>query len=321
MTTICTKEITDLFDFTTSSTDIDQICDVLCQLRPDRLSQQALIQLVRHVEKNTSKRQLGFAHYNIFGTGGDYFKTLNISTMASIIASNFLTIYKVGTKAVTSQWGSSDFIDALYSNLQMLPTWARYKAVYKNGSGYVSLNKLGYPYSDHLRSARIILYNSRIPDIYKVIFPSSNLTCSSGQVNGIYCPEYIPFFINILSALERNAILIHSLWGVDELMPGRNLVIRLFHGKITETEVNISSCGLNNKFKDFIAESSDINVHLSKYIDILSGNCPKAVTETLAYNVACILNLRDEDLRLDFFAEKLMSFISCNSQSFTVNDL
>ena len=321
MTVICTKENTELFDLTANSSNVNQIYDALCQLRPDRLPLQSLVQLVRHVERNTWKNSPGHTHYNIFGTGGDYFKTINISTMASIIASNFATIYKVGTKAVTSKWGSSEFIDVLYSNLQKLPTWVRYKAVYKNGSGYVSLSKLGYPYSDHLRSARVSLYKARIPDIYKVIFPSANITCSSGQVNGIYSAEYIPSFINILTALERNAILVHSLLGVDELMPGRNIVIRLSHGKITETEVNISSHGMDKEFEHFIAESPNINDHLARFIDILSGNCPKSVTEILAYNVACILNLRKENLQLDFFANTLMPFISCNLDSFTGHDL
>jgi anthranilate phosphoribosyltransferase len=309
MFTVKSKEVIDVLNTTRYSKDFSEIYESLNKLRPDKLSTNTIIELVKYIEQNSYKKLLRVTHYNSFGTGGDKFKTINISTIASIIASNFVSIYKVGTKAVTSTWGSSDFIDALYSNLPRLPSSLRNKAFYQEGSGYFSLSDLGYPYSEILRKARFQLYQEGIPDIYKVIFPASNLTHSSGQVNGVYLSEYIKYFVDISIALERNTLIVHSTHGVDEIAAGRNLLVRISNGKLTESEVYLPDHDVDDSYYKFIAESPDIDEQLSKFINILKGNCPQDVILTVAYNVACILNLELEDIQLEFFIDKIIGFM------------
>ena len=107
------KDIIDDFNATRFSTESVKIYDSLVRLRPDKLNTNKLIELVKYIEKNSYHHSLNTKHYNIFGTGGDRLKTINLSTIASIVASNFVNIYKVGTGAVTSNWGSAEFVHAL----------------------------------------------------------------------------------------------------------------------------------------------------------------------------------------------------------------
>ena len=102
MINVKTREAIDEFNITKNSTNVGEIYDSLERLRPDKLSSNTIVQLVRYIESFANKNIISAQHYNSFGTGGDKIKTINISTIASIIASNFLNVYKVGTKAVTS---------------------------------------------------------------------------------------------------------------------------------------------------------------------------------------------------------------------------
>lgn len=304
-----TKDTIEHFNITQSSPDSSEIYDSLCKLRPDKIGFQNIIKLIKYVEIKASTNLSSHIHYNTFGTGGDDFKTINISTIASIVASNFVNIYKVGTKAVTSKWGSTDFFGSLTANIHLFPPLIRNKAYYQEGSGYISLGDLGYIYSASLKQARIQLYQDGIPDIYKVIFPASNLTCSLGQVNGVYSSKYIGFFVDSAIELQRNAIILHSYRGVDELISGQNLVIRVTNQKLSEREIYLPSTVLDSSYDDFIAESADILNNVSKFIDILTGNCPRDVITTIAYNAACILNLESEEILIEYFAEKILEYM------------
>lgn len=310
-----TKDAIEHFNITRSSADIPEIYDSLCNLRPDKIGAANIIKLIKYVEIKASSKLSGHIHYNTFGTGGDNFKTINISTMASIVASNFVNIYKVGTKAVTSKWGSTDFFDSLTANLHLFPPLLRNQAYYQKGSGYISLGELGYSYSAPLKQARIQLYQDGIPDIYKVIFPASNLTCSLGQVNGVYSSKYIGFFVDATTALQRNAVIVHSYRGVDELISGRNIIIRIINQKLSEREIYLPSTVLDLCYDDFISESADVSTNVRKFIDILTGNCPREVITTIAYNAACILNLESEEVLIEYFAEKILEYMHLCGES------
>ncbi|MFM6375152.1 MAG: hypothetical protein ACKPH1_15745 [Microcystis panniformis] len=309
MINVKTREAIDEFNITKNSTNVGEIYDSLEKLRPDKLSSNTIVQLVRYIESFANKNIISAQHYNSFGTGGDKIKTINISTIASIIASNFLNIYKVGTKAVTSIWGSSDFIKSLKSNLYQFPIAIRDKAFYQEGSGYFSLDELGYLYSNPLREARLMIYRESIPDIYKIIFPVSNLTNSSGQVNGVYCSNYIDRYIDVSIALERNSLIVHSTHEIDEIFAGRNLVIRIFNGRLVKSEVNLPEHYVNDDYFEFMSESADIKNHISKFEKILKGECSEDISLTIAYNVACILNLEYQDILLDELVDRVSTFM------------
>lgn len=320
MIVIKSKEIIDDFNITINSTDFHEIYDSLLKLRPDKLGSDKLVELVKYVEQNAVSHSSTVKHYNSFGTGGDNLKTINLSTIASIIASNFVTVYKVGTRAVTSKWGSYEFVNALSSRLHQIPQPLRDKAFYQSGSKYIPLSDLGYAYSGILREARLELYKQNIPDVYKVVFPASNLTSSSGQVNGVYSSLYLGYFVDISIALQRNSLIVHSYYGIDEIFAGKNLVIRVINGTATQNELTLPDHAPNDKYFNFITESEYVDEHILRFINILQNDCPYDVILTVSYNAACILNLAHPTVSIDFLAEKIISFLVSNTSIHTVKN-
>ncbi|MCX6858099.1 MAG: hypothetical protein NTV80_24720 [Verrucomicrobia bacterium] len=160
----------------------------LVALRPDQLSIDQIAEIVRWVEK-TKIAQPDYGHHvNIFGTGGD--GTINVSSMAAIIASHFTRVVKVGTPGVTSLWGSYDFMEALrvfleaqVSKNEPVHPFMKWGAESK----YIALAELGFDYNSVLRKARKRLKEREdpIPDIYKVVFPFANYTNPQIQINGL----------------------------------------------------------------------------------------------------------------------------------------
>jgi anthranilate phosphoribosyltransferase len=130
------NSVLDDFLLTKSSDKEEEIYDALVRIQPNNLGFNEILELIRYIECSY-KHPINFRHYNSFGTGGDKFKTINISTMASILASNFVNIWKVGTGAVTSKWGSSDFVNRLNLFKQSYPLTLheKNKISYQDGSG------------------------------------------------------------------------------------------------------------------------------------------------------------------------------------------
>lgn len=290
------------FRITRESSNVEEVYEALKRLRPGKLNTTRLIQLVRHVETAAVHGHIKSRHYNIFGTGGDETKTINFSTMVSIIASRFVSVWKVGTRAITSRWGSAEFIEFLkivQDNPKKYPAYSTAvieKTKYASGSGFISLQELGFSYSNILKDARKKLHEDGILDIYKVIFPIANLTNSDGQVNGIYSVAYLGYYIDICRIFKRNSLLVHSYKNIDELIAGKNLVIRLLDGQLTDiAEVNVPNIFViyekKETYNGFVAEAQEVETHLEKFIKILEGQCSDEIAWTVAYNVASILNL------------------------------
>lgn len=298
------------FKITRESSNIEEVYDALKRLRPGKLNTTRLIQLVRHVQSSKSASvlyQIKSKHYNIFGTGGDETKTINFSTIVSIIASNYVPVWKVGTRAVTAQWGSFEFIEFIKKvqsapqEYPMYPIALVEKTRYAQGSGFISLQDLGFNYSNVLKKARKNLYDDGILDIYKIIFPIANLTDSNGQINGICSLAYLGYYIDVCRILKRNSLVVHSYKNIDELIAGNNLAVRLLAGQLTDiAEVEVPNIFLSQEKKaqydGFIAEANAVETHFGKFTEILAGQCSNEILWTVAYNVASILNLDQEFL-------------------------
>ena len=169
-------------------------------LDPSSLSISQLLEIVDWVEKSAKTPCNLPDHVNIFGTGGDcsndiFGKTLNISSLAATIASHFTTVIKLGTRGVTAKWGSADF----FQTVAKFPQKTHFPFVFKPPSKFISLNELGFKYSENIILARRQVFQENRLDIFKVIFPFANLTHSYGQVNGIARVEYLEIYSSRVS--------------------------------------------------------------------------------------------------------------------------
>lgn len=297
------------FKITRESSNVDEIYDALKRLRPNKLNTKKLLELISYIEsfaapclKNSSYYPLVKSkHYNIFGTGGDDYKTINLSTIASIFASRFIPVLKVGTNAVTAKWGSAQFF-LFIQKLERLKASSLTNVIrkihYCKGSGFIPLKDLGFDYLPPLKQARVQLHQDGILDIYKVIFPISNFTNSHGQVNGVYSLAYLGYYIDICRQRANNSLIVYSYRNIDELIAGKNLAVRIVNGSVLLREVEVPQTldqAAQQAYNEFIAESPEkLSHHVRKLIKLVDGDCLNDVIWTLAYNVAALLSLDRE---------------------------
>ncbi len=290
------RTITELLQTSYSSDNQEEVFECLKALEPDKLTTQQLASLVKHVETICHTDMYKYEHFNIIGTGGDLLKTINVSTISAIVASNIVNVVKLGARGITSKWGSKDFNSIITSKIGDKNINAYFKTI---ESRFLSFGELGISYGDILVEARRKLNQQGYLDIYKVVFPFSNVTGCTGQVNGVSNAQYLSIFIDLSLMFKRHCIIVHSKLGVDELMPGSNQYVIVRDGKVEEHEVFVPSNDIA-----FFIETEDSDLLFNKFESIITGTATKDVMNTIYYNAASIINLKEQALNVDQIVNK-----------------
>ncbi|MBX2809234.1 MAG: hypothetical protein KTR20_11445 [Cellvibrionaceae bacterium] len=272
-----------------------EVLNALYELAPINLTLGNIIHLYQWIEDNYKTQDYDYPHVNIFGTGGD--KTVNISTMSSIIASRYINVVKVGTRAVTSNWGSHDFIAEIKKHNNTL--------YYNKRSHYVGLPQLGYHYSQSLIEARRKLHTCSELDIYKLLFPMVNLTNATAQVNGVHRVEYINYYLHAYKSLKKTGVIVYNDNDVDEIYFGRNYLYFFKEGNLIRRDtLDITSANEEDMY--FFQEKKKIEQHVSAFEHIRKGDASANVTQVILMNVALIVMAYDTFAHpLDYYYQQL----------------
>jgi len=148
------------------------------------------------------------------GTGGDGAKTFNISTTtAFVVAGCGVTVAKHGNRAVSSQCGSADLLEAMGMNLEMDPELVE-EAVTDIGVGFLFAPK----YHGAMRYAAAARKEVGIRSIFNMLGPLTNPAAANCQLIGVYMPELTEMFARALKELgSRRAFVVHGHDGLDEI--------------------------------------------------------------------------------------------------------
>ena len=258
---------------------------LLCSLRPDRLRAEDLAEIVRHVEAHKQVSGVFPRHVNIFGTGGD--GTINLSSMAAILASRFVPVVKMGTRAVTGNIGSSDFIAELRQAEAASPSLARVLA--EGDFRFLRLSEAGFAYREELRQARRRLHREGIPDLYKIVFPFANYTDPFVQINGAAKEIYFERFCELSAITGRTACIVRSEAGIDELLPGRNRIAFFDEGVLKfDSEFQLLAQYPIAGDEGF-AEAPSPRMAVELFLDLLGGRALPLVRDAVLQNAALVL--------------------------------
>lgn len=280
------SEVLAQFRKTREAASEDACYRLLCALRPDRLAAEELAEIVRYIE--STKQVAGDfpkQHVNIFGTGGD--GTINLSSMAAILASRFVPVVKMGTRAVTGNIGSSDFVTELREREASSPALAQSLAA--GSFRFLRLSEAGFAYREELRQARRRLHRDGIPDLYKVVFPFANYTDPVVQINGAAKEVYFERFAGLCGIMGRTACLVRSVAGVDELLPGKNR-IAYFTGGVRHFDAEFLF--LPEHMAENVSrfrEAGSLFAAVDGFIDLLGGKAAPLIRDTVLLNAALIL--------------------------------
>jgi anthranilate phosphoribosyltransferase len=177
------------------------------------------------------------------GTGGDGQNSLNISTAAAIVLSSMgVKVAKHGNKAVSSNCGSADVLEALNININLNPNEVeknikKFNFAFMFAPNYHSAMK-------HVGPARKKMGKKTI---FNLIGPLSSPAQVKRQVVGVFDKKWMKPFAE---ALKKNnvvhAYIVHSDDGMDEISPfAKTNIVELKDKNINEFTIDPKKLGIN----------------------------------------------------------------------------
>ena len=137
---------------------------------------------------------------DVVGTGGDKLGTINISTTAAIICSAAgVTVAKHGNRAVTSQAGSADVLEALGIKIDLPPEEAARSLREHNFAFFFAPNY--HPAFKHISPARKICAERGQRTIFNLLGPLLNPARPSAMLVGVPQPDLCEPLAKVLQSL------------------------------------------------------------------------------------------------------------------------
>ncbi|MDC0344445.1 anthranilate phosphoribosyltransferase [Pelagibacteraceae bacterium] len=176
------------------------------------------------------------------GTGGDGQNSLNISTAAAIVlASMGVKVAKHGNKAVSSNCGSADVLEALKININLKP-----EEVEENIKKFNFAFMFAPNYHSAMRHVGSARKKMKKKTIFNLIGPLSSPANVKRQVVGVYDKKWMKPFAEALR--ENNVIhayIVHSDDGMDEISPfAKTNIVELKDKDINEFSIDPKELGI-----------------------------------------------------------------------------
>ncbi|MEO8428554.1 MAG: anthranilate phosphoribosyltransferase [Verrucomicrobiota bacterium] len=137
---------------------------------------------------------------DVCGTGGDRLNTFNISTtVALIVASGGVTVAKHGNRAITSQAGSADVLEALGVRIDLTPDEAA-RSLQKHGFAFFFAPNY-HPAFRYLGPARKLCAGRGQRTIFNFLGPLLNPARPTAQLVGVPRPQLCEPIARVLQSL------------------------------------------------------------------------------------------------------------------------
>jgi len=169
---------------------------------------------------------------DIVGTGGDGSHSVNISTMAAVVAASCgVTVIKHGNRAVSSSTGSADLLEALGLDLDLSAEQVGIVAQ-EAGIAFCFAPK-HHPAMRFAGPARTQL---GIPTVFNILGPLTNPALANAALVGCADLVLAPVMANVLAARGVRAVVVRSVDGLDEIsLSARTQVWDATSGVVVET--------------------------------------------------------------------------------------
>ncbi|MGH3320867.1 MAG: anthranilate phosphoribosyltransferase [Streptosporangiaceae bacterium] len=150
---------------------------------------------------------------DIVGTGGDRAHTVNISTMAAIVAAAAgVTVVKHGNRAASSSCGSADLLEQLGVDIDLDPK--RTVEVAERVGITFCFASLFHPALRHAAGPRGEL---GVPTVFNFLGPLTNPARPSAQAVGVYDPAMCEVVAGVLAGRGVSALAFRGDDGLDEM--------------------------------------------------------------------------------------------------------
>ncbi|MFC5146384.1 anthranilate phosphoribosyltransferase [Streptomyces aureoversilis] len=190
-----------------------QIAGFLVALRAKGETVAEISGLVRTMYEHARLIEVPGPCVDIVGTGGDGAKTVNISTMSSIVvAGTGVKVVKHGNRAASSASGASDVLEKLGVNLDLSPK--RVAEVAEEAGITLCFAVKFHPALRHVAAARREL---GIRTTFNVLGPLTNPAKVRAQATGVADARMAPILAGVLAERGSSALVFRGDDGLDEL--------------------------------------------------------------------------------------------------------
>ena len=179
---------------------------------------------------------------DVVGTGGDAAHTFNVSTACMFVcAAAGAHVAKHGGRAVSSQSGSADVLEALGVNIALAPQQVA-EAIGKLGLGFM----FAPAHHSAMKHAAPVRKDLGVRTLFNILGPLTNPAGARNQLLGVFHPDLVGIQTRVLQRLgSRHVLTVHGLDGLDEIsISGETLVGELLKDEVREYKIHPSQFGL-----------------------------------------------------------------------------
>ena len=182
------------------------------------------------------------------GTGGDGSSTFNISTAAAFVAAGAgLKVAKHGNRAMSSQCGSADVLEALGVRIELNAEQLQ-SCLQEVGIGFM----FAPTFHPAMKYAAAPRREIGIRTVFNILGPLTNPAGAKAQVLGVAEGSLVEKLTLVLQSLGcHHALVVHGEDGLDEItVTGKTQVCELKDNDITSYAINPEDFGLSRASLD-----------------------------------------------------------------------
>ncbi|MEM8637935.1 MAG: anthranilate phosphoribosyltransferase [Cyanobacteria bacterium P01_G01_bin.54] len=244
------------------------------------------------VLQSQSRQQAPLSHdrpvIDTCGTGGDGANTFNISTcVAFVCAAAGIAVAKHGNRSASSKVGSADVLEALGINLQAPPEKVQ---VALEAVGITFLFAPGW--HPAMKAVVPLRKTLKVRTVFNLLGPLVNPLRPTGQVIGVYDPQFVPRMADALNTLGiPKAFVIHSRETVDEASLGAITDVAVVNGgQVSTAMLDPQDLGLAPASLPAL-RGGELEENTSILKNVLQGKGTVAQTDAVALNASLALQV------------------------------
>jgi anthranilate phosphoribosyltransferase len=262
-----------------------EIAAFMLALRSKGETVSELAGLVDVMLKNAVLLDTGNDALDIVGTGGDLVGTVNVSSMASILASaTGVPVLKHGSRSASGKTGSSEMLEVLGIKLDLSPQ--RVAEVFRETGITFFFAPVFHPAMRHVAPIRKQL---GVPTTFNFLGPLANPAQPIATSLGVANPEIAPLMAQELAERGRFGLVFRGDDGLDELTTTTTSSIWMVTPEgVQEFQLNPGDFGINKANQDaLLGGDAKQNAQIAR--DLFAGNTKNqlgAVRDIVILNAA-----------------------------------
>lgn len=261
-----------------------QVAAMLTALRAKGESEDEIAGLADAMLANATPIALNPDAVDIVGTGGDRANTVNVSTMAAIVAAGAgAKVVKHGSRAASSQAGTADTLEALGVKLDVEP-----------GKQAAILDEVGIAflfaqqYHPAMKNVAGVRKNLGIQTTFNFLGPLANPARPRAMALGVANDDIAPVIARVLAERGTRGMVFRGFDGLDELTTTSESDVWLIsEGRVFRTVLDPRDLGLEPA-SPFELEGGPPEHNAQVVRDMVAGK-PGAVRDIVVLNAAAAL--------------------------------